>query len=218
MPLVYERAFGGVDRESAHPDRDWDCRNPVGTGFAVSRDHLTGKALPNIEYPNERVASWRDRPTPAGFGVLSAHWHPRARFAGTYDEKWMRERQPLLPEDFADRFFQTVPPDQQSPTFLRGGEEVVLRHLTPSGDLRFLLPKVFLGFDTRFSDGSGEIHKERRLHAVILEPDYPRVSLVWHTALPCHFKVHKLERTNVTLKMPLASGPLATRPAEVETV
>ena len=63
-----------------------------------------------------------------------------------------------------------------------------------------MLPKVFLGFETRFYDGSREIHKERKLHTVILEPDYPRVSLVWHSALPCHFKVQKLERTIVTLK------------------
>ncbi len=33
MPLVYERAFGGVDTKSAHPERDWDWRNPVGTGL-----------------------------------------------------------------------------------------------------------------------------------------------------------------------------------------
>jgi len=31
----------------------------------------------------------------------------------------------------------------------------------------------------------------------------PRVSLVWHTALPCHLMVNKLERTIVTLKTEL---------------
>ena len=41
---------------------------------------------------------------------------------------------------------------------------------------------------------------------MILEPDFPRVSLVWHTALPCHFKVQKLERTIVTLKSDLSTG------------
>jgi len=65
---------------------------------------------------------------------------------------------------------------------------------------------VFLGFETRFYDGSREPHKTRKLHTVILEPDFPRVSLVWHTALPCHFKVQKLERTIVTLKTELDGG------------
>jgi hypothetical protein len=206
MPLVYERAFGGVDSKSLHTERDWEWRNPIGTGFAVSSDNMQGRSLPNIEYPNELIRSWKDRPQPAGFGAIASHWQSRAGLAGTYDDKWMRERQPLLPEDFDERFFQCAPQDQQAPSFLRGGESVVLHHLSPGGDLRFTLPKVFLGFDTRFYDGSREIHTQRRLHTVILEPDYPRVSLVWHTALPCHFKVQKLERTIVTQKKHLGGA------------
>jgi hypothetical protein len=37
LPIVYERAYGGFDpesREAATPQ--WDVRNPVGTGFAMS--------------------------------------------------------------------------------------------------------------------------------------------------------------------------------------
>jgi len=214
MPLTYERAFGGVDARSEHPDRDWDWRNPVGTGFAVSRDNLAGVALPNIEYPDEVVGAWSDRPRPAGFGPVGSHWQPRAGLAGTYDDDWMKKRRPLLPDDFDDRFFQYAPEDQQAPAFLRGGEPVVLYRLTPEGDLRFFLPKVVLGFDTRFYDGTREIHKMRRLHAVILEPDYPRVSLVWHTALPCHFKVQKLERTIVTLKTEVTAASAEGEPQE----
>ena len=213
MPLVYERAFGGVDHKSEQPERDWEWRNPVGTGFAVSRGNLRGVAVPNFEYPSELVASWNDRPRPAGFGPIGPHWQPRAGFAGTYDEAWTKERQPLLPADFDDRFFQCAPLDQQSPSFLRGGEPVVLYRLTPEGELRFALPKIFLGFETRFSDGSRETHKERRLHTIIIEGDVPRVSLVWHTALPCHFKVQKLERTIVTLKTELRGEQVAEKPA-----
>jgi hypothetical protein len=218
MPLSYERAFGGGDRRSPHPERDWEWRNPVGTGFAVSRDNATGVALPNVEYANEPVRSWNDRPRPAGFGPIACHWQPRVGFAGTYDDEWMKTRQPLLPEDFDDRYFQCAPQDQQAPMFLRGGEPVTLRHLTPGGELRFMLPKVFLGFDTRFYDGSRELHRERRLHTVILEPDFPRVSLVWHTALPCHFKVQKLERTIVTVKAELNGGTRSAHGKELEPV
>lgn len=131
---------------------------------------------------------------------MASYWQPRVQFAGTYDEKWMQERQPLLPEDFDDRFFQAAPEDQQAPAFLRGGESVVLFQMTPHGDLRFQLPRVFPGFQTIFRDGTRARHTDRKLHSVILEPDYPRVSVVWHSALPCHFKVHKLDRTIVTTK------------------
>lgn len=122
--------------------------------------------------------------SPAGFGPLAPHWQPRVAFAGTYDEAWRNDRQPLLPADFDDRFYQCAPQDQQTPSFLRGGEPVVLYHLTPGGELRFSLPKLFLGFVTQFSDRSREVHQDRRLHTVIIDTDGPRVSLVWHTALP----------------------------------
>jgi hypothetical protein len=81
-----------------------------------------------------------------------------------------------------------------------------------------MLPKIFLGFDTRFYDGSREIHKERKLHSVILEPDHPRVSLVWHSALPCHFKVQKLERTIVTLRTLLGGATSTIEADELEPV
>jgi hypothetical protein len=216
MPLVHERAFGGADARSARPERDFDWRNPVGTGFAASRDNLTGVALPNLEYPDQPIRGWDDRPQSAGVGAIASHWQPRAGFAGTYDEHWTAHRRPLLPDDLDDRFYQCAPPDQQAPSLLRGGEPVVLHRLTPGGDLRFLLPRVFLGFETRFYDGTRQLHQDRRLHTVILEPDYPRVSLVWHTALPCHFKVHKLERTIVVLKAVLGGQPEDIEEDELE--
>jgi hypothetical protein len=216
MPLVYERAFGGVDVRSDHPERDWDWRNPVGIGYAVKESHLDQVPMPNIEHPNALIRSWRDRPAPAGFGAIAGHWQPRVAYAGTYDERWLQTRQPLVPDDFDDRFHQCAPADQQPQTFLRGGEQVILHHLTPAGDLRFVLPKLYLGFETRFYDGARVIHKSRKLHTVVIEPDFPRVSLVWHTGLSCHFKVQKLERTIVTLKTDVGSGSGTTHDDEIE--
>ncbi|MFT7774178.1 DUF2169 family type VI secretion system accessory protein [Roseateles sp.] len=212
MPIIYERAYGGTDLASKTPEKDWEWRNPVGAGFATSGSHANGLALPNIEDPKRLIGSWSDRPAPAGFGVVASHWQPRVGFAGTYDDHWMKTRQPLLAEDLDDRYFQCAPADQQAPEFLRGGEPAVLLKLTPGGELRFTLPKLHLGFETRFYDGGRQVHQNRRLHTVILEPDFPRVSLVWHSALPCHFKVQKLERTVVTLKTDLSTGaPRAER-------
>src|SRR5262249_9149146 len=146
MPLLYERAFGGVDWKSRYPERDWYWSNPVGTGFGVSRENVVGVSIPNIEYSDEQITAWADRPRVAGFGPIASHWHPRVALAGTYDSQWAQNRQPLLPEDLDERFFQSAPLDQQAPQFLRGGEPCVLYGLTPRGILRFDLPKVFLGF------------------------------------------------------------------------
>jgi hypothetical protein len=215
MPLVYERAFGGTDARSKAPA--WDTRNPVGRGYAVDAEHIDGQPLPNVEHPRHLIARWNDRPEPAGFGPLACHWQARQQFAGTYDEKWQQERLPLLPDDFDDRHYQCAPSDQWAPQFLRGGEPVALRNLTPGGgDLRFALPRVFLGFETQFYTGPSVRHDPPKLHTVILEPDAARVSLVWHTALPCHPRVLKLNRTRITLKQDLRDGVLALQPNEAE--
>ena len=199
MPLTYERAFGGTDLiEDVAKYRGWEPRNPIGAGFAMRKKHLIGTPAPNIEYANYLVAGWKDRPDPVGFGPIPGHWSPRVELAGTYDEKWEKERQPLLPEDFDEQFYQCAPHDQQLP-FLKGGELVELHNLTPDGLLRFQLPRVTLGFETLFDNGDRDVHRSS-LHTVILEPDVPRVMMVWHTHLPCHHKVLKLQTTRIHLK------------------
>ncbi len=204
LPIVYERAYGGVDPASRDTETpQWDVRNPIGTGFALSEAATDGLPLPNVEYPDQAVRHVTDRPAPAGFGPICAHWQPRAAFAGTYDERWQQERFPLLPADFDDRHYQCAPADQQMTQFARGGEPVVLVNLTPSGELRFELPRMFLGFETFFLTGERRIHDKPNLHTIIIEPDVPRVSLVWHTALACHPKVYKLKATRIILKQVL---------------
>jgi hypothetical protein len=38
------------------------------------------------------------------------------------------------------------------------------------------------------------------LHTIILEPDVPRLLMVWHSLLSCHTQVLKLEKSVVTVK------------------
>lgn len=200
LPITYERAFGGRDPgPNDLPHGAWDERNPVGVGFALRREHLVGQPVPNVEHLDALIDSWNQRPEPAGFGPIAGHWKSRVRFGGTYDEAWSRERQPLLPNDFDERFYQCAPADQQARGFLSGGERVELFNLTPDGVLSFQLPRLTLGFKTDFEDGSSELHRSK-LHTVIVEPDVPRVMLVWHSQLPCHHKVLKLKTTHLTVK------------------
>ena len=196
MPLVYERAHGGAD--PVMPDKGWSVRNPVGLGYALKAEHLAGRRAPNLENPAEPISSPKQQPQLAGFGPIAPHWEARARFGGTYDKKWEEDRQPLLPTDFDDRFYQGAPPEQQAPGFLKGGESVELYNLTPGGSLRFTLPRVILGFETHF--GRETVRHQAKLHSLILEPDVPRVQMVWATALPCHSKILKLKVTTITRK------------------
>ncbi|WP_437293135.1 DUF2169 family type VI secretion system accessory protein [Sorangium sp. So ce426] len=191
MPIRYERAFGGADPETSAREP----RNPAGVGFAERAQRLLGRPAPNIEDPGAPISSAKDRPTPAGFGPLARGWAPRRALAGTFDRAWEEERMPLLPADFDDLFFFGAPADQRVPGFLREGTPVDLLHLTPGGLLRFRLPRTRPCFRTSFGREAAE-HRAR-LHTVIIEPDARRVILVWHTALPCHGKEHRLEHTRI---------------------
>ena len=213
MPITYERAFGGID----HQDRSsefgsWEYRNPVGVGFASLSSHLEGKPAPNVENPKQLVFGWEDRPTPMGFGPIAGHWAQRVKYVGTYDKKWERERQPLLPLDFDDQFYQCAPQDQQVDGFLRGGEWVEVENATSGGLLRFQIPRITLGFTTRFDGLGSEVHRAK-LHTVMIEPDCPRVLVTWHTHLQCHHKVLKLMTTTISVKRRInasqASGAIA---------
>jgi hypothetical protein len=211
VPISYERSYGGTDTKAKEPK--WDPRNPVGTGFVARRKHLAGQLAPNIHAASTGWTRF-SRARPAGFGAIPSNWLPRVKFAGTCDAKWEAERAPLLPEDFDDRFYQCAPPDQQTKQFLKGGEQVELHNLTPNGYLAFQLPRVVLGFETDF--GSEKVYHRANIHTVVLEPDFPRVLMVWHTALLCHPKVTKLRRTRIIEKR-LLSREKPDASAEVES-
>ncbi len=204
MPLVYERAFGGPIPGGANGPTEWDVRNPVGTGFAPAGASADGLALPNVENPKALLASPKNRPAPVGFGPIAPDWVPRRDLAGTYDEKWMKSRQPLPPEDLDERFFQCAPEDQQVRGMLHGGEEVELQNLSPGGLLRFRLPRVFLSFETDFGGSTAE-HRAA-LHTVVLQPEVPRVVLVYQTALECQGREDRLRGTTIRQKVLVPLG------------
>lgn len=211
MPVVYERAFGGI-ADGANPAKPiWEPRNPVGTGLAATAASVIGVRAPNIEAPGQSIGSWKDKVVPIGFGAVARHWRPRVQYAGTYDSTWQRDRFPLLPADFDTRFFQCAPEDQQTPQFLKGNEQVELHNLTPDGYLSFLLPRETIGFRTRI--GSDLIEHRGSLYTVIIEPDHPRVIMVWVSGVPCHGKKYRLQRTVVLQKklMPRSSAPSVAR-------
>lgn len=192
MPITYERAFGGKFPDDATKRQlERANENPVGVGLNPNE----GAIAPNIEYPASSLSSNPTDIRIAGFGAISCAWTPRRQLAGTYDEAWQKNRQPLVPLDFQDKYFFSAPSDQQVPGGLRGGESVELRNLTPNGLLHFQLPRHTFGFRTSIDGGS--IHHRGSLHTVLIEPEYPRLIMVWHTSLPCHHTLYTLMRTVV---------------------
>jgi len=198
MPLVWERAFGGIDRAPGDATRvDAEPRNPAGTGFRlrVGGSPVAGTLLPNVEHPSERVRSPGDRPAPCGFGPVAPHWLPRRAWAGTYDEAWVRTRAPYLPADFDARFLQCAPEEQVVPGFLKGGEPVRLEGLSPAGPLSFALPSLRVSVTFRLD--TGQETRPAPLDTVLLKPDAGRLVLVWRAAFPCDKKLLKVREAEV---------------------
>jgi hypothetical protein len=192
MPLVYEKAFGGSDHTHDDPKRQGsELRNLVGIGFHKNSDPkaIDGSPLPNLEHPSNRIKKWSDTPPPVSLGIVGRGWQPRIGFAGSYDEKWMAERLPFLPQDFEDRYFNSAADDQQVAS-LKGGETVRCTNMTASGSFSFVVPAVDLPVVYQFRDRQQPV--QPMLDTLILEPDKPRVLLVWRASVPLGRKMNAL--------------------------
>ena len=161
MELSSERAFGGP----THPD------NPLGRGFGARQDQL-----PNLEDPAALIERRGDQPAPAIVGPISAsvRW-ARAAVDG-YDESWLNERWPYLPEGFDASVFNAAPPEQRI-AFPSGSERFEIagvRRETPV--VRGRLPNVCM---RAFAVGDRRSELDMRLDTVWFDVDAMQLALVW---------------------------------------
>jgi hypothetical protein len=118
MPLVYERAFGGV----GHDD------NPVGVG-------LSGDRQPNLLHPDGPLRS-------IGFGPISKYWKLRRGCLGGAQRREFERSIVEVPEGFDAGYFQAAPLDQRV-EHLRGDEWIVIDGVDPTRlRVQSRLPKV----------------------------------------------------------------------------
>lgn len=194
-PIRYEYAYGGTDAVDENPrNHRHDPRNPVGRGFAARREHLSGAMAPSIYYPDKDPA----RVGPAGFGAIASHWSPRLELGGTYDERWVATKKPLLPDDHDEAQLLCAPVDQRVQA-LHGGELVELVNMTPTGALRLELPKRAIVCTTHIA---GRREEQRcRLVTVVIEPEESRLVMVWQASIPVgNLDVDYLDRSVIKEK------------------
>ncbi|KKZ84302.1 hypothetical protein B5K05_24620 [Rhizobium phaseoli] len=187
QPFSYDSAWGGTDR--LDPDDDLPAsyrQNPCGTGWARTRNQrlIPGLRLPNTQATGEEIRSPFGDYRPMSFGPFGRAWPGRIEFAGTYDQNWIDNIFPFLPPDFDERYFQMAPPDQQidSP---KGGEDVVIVNLTPSGRESFRLPAVGLPI-TLFKGNERAFESAILPDTVLFDLENRRFSLVWRVSQRIH--------------------------------
>ncbi len=124
IPLTYANAYGGPEY----------ALNPLGMGYKTSQDVGENKIrtpLPHVEHPARLIGSLGYHPQPASFEPLDMTWPQRYAKTGTYDDKWLKERWPDMPDDMDPTFHNTAAPDQWQEQWFAGNEEVELLHMHP---------------------------------------------------------------------------------------
>ena len=185
IPLVWERAFGGWDRSLPEPAKhSCERRNPVGTGHRGPGTRFEeGIRAPNLEDPERPLKGWGDRPPPAGLGFIGPHWEPRAKYAGTYDEAWSKNRSPLLPTNFDRRFLNAAAPGLVAPGHLTGAETVQAAGVAAT-PLVFRLPGLPPPQFLVSHAGRADARVASALDTVVIDTDSRRVFLYWRGELP----------------------------------
>jgi hypothetical protein len=196
MPISYDNAFGGPDRSQEDQNQHrWYATNHVGAGYHEYLDaqFVDGKPLPNTEETGRRITDPMGKYKPMAFGPIGRAWQPRIKWAGTYDEKWLAEKFPFLPDDFDERYYQCAAEDQQT-EYLKGGELVELTNLTPEGRATFRLP-ARLEVTVLFFLRTGEIlESSAALDTFLLEPNRQRFVLGWRTAYPVRRSIREIQQ------------------------
>jgi hypothetical protein len=203
IPLRWERAFGGWDRSHADPNRHaCEVRNPVGVGMRPTKSFEDGLRLPNVEDLEKPLRRFGDVVPPVGFGFVSPHWQPRAALAGTYDERWQKERAPLLPKNFDRAHLNAAAPGLTARGYLRGDELVVTVGMSPQGNLRCTLPGVPPPWVRLLPVRGREQVVATNLDTIIIEPDERRVLLLWRACLPLLTGPHDVKTLQITNEQP----------------
>ena len=185
LPFSYDVAFGGADR--SHEDKSkhrFILTNPAGVGFHVntSKEAIHDKPLPRTEQIGRSISDPRGNYQPIAFGPIGRGWEPRAKLAGTYDQQWLDNVFPFLPQDFQDDYYQSAPADQQI-SYPQGGEEDELVNLTPAGKTLFRLPRATVPIEFFRREGDRQTISPP-IDTIIIEPDHNRFVLLWRATIP----------------------------------
>lgn len=206
MEIRYERAYGGRDEKSIPEIPFHYPRNSLGKGVVLKNTEATVNhlALPNVEDAQDQLTPerlvlgeprrWVQQPMPQGFGWRQRTWYPRCIWLGSYPAfvdpgvVTPEERLGILPKNHIALARQFKLPTNEavfnngaslgmSFPDLQGDERIVLRGLTPDGQMSFSLPGDFP--EIVLDIGRGPLQLSPRLHTVSIRPDERAVDLIW---------------------------------------
>jgi hypothetical protein len=136
------------------------------------------------------------RHRPAGFGAIGRAWTPRLQRAGTYDDRWLRDRWPGLPGDFDFGYWNGAPVDQQI-AYPPPDMTIELFNLTESvvtsgGCLAVQLPGHRAYALAWFRDGT-PVPMRCVIDTVHIDTEALQVNCVWRVVIPCVWPLKAIE-------------------------
>ena len=183
LPIAYEYAFGGIDKQR----RAMDLRNRVGLGFAKDGKVANGQRMPSIEQGPKFIAKPGHQPAPAGYGPIPATWQPRYDDNRDFNEEAMESGGGCpYPQNVPPAMYNAAPRDQRFPQPFTGGEEIALRgffpELEPTVPVRIRLPETR---PEAFVQSAGKRSRaELVCDTLVVDADAREISLVWRAGIP----------------------------------
>jgi len=148
LPLDWQHAYGGPGFAANPLGMGREPRAPAGGGEPV-------RWLPQVVLPQLNPGTPDDEVPPASFGAIDCTWPQRARHAGTYDERWLKEQSPGFASDIDWRYFNMAQEDQWFDEPPRGDEGFEFQHMHPAKPLvSGVLPGVRARCFTDHGDGT----------------------------------------------------------------
>lgn len=186
MPVVYARAFGGASttERGALPYAD----NPDGRGFAFEKSAAPGTPLPNLEWPDQRIQRWSDRPTPAGFAAIketSGLHLARAIESDSASMAGPKFKPGIFNAAHPRLVFSAVPP----------GTPIRLSGYRPDRALAFSVPRLSLAALIRL--GSREHRLPLRLDTIGIAADDNTVQLTYRCSARYRFVAGQKRTTTI---------------------
>lgn len=135
IKISYSNAFGGEEF----------AENPLGKGVVpIETEVGEVQYLPNIEYKNNLISSSSAKPAPASLGRVDIIWPQRLSFAGTYDEEYINNIMPGLPNDIDWQYFNDAAPDQWLPSYFNGDELFTISNMhSQHQEFKGQLPSIY---------------------------------------------------------------------------
>lgn len=217
VPIRYENAFGGTIPNPEYKDDTQDEyleyyeSNPVGKGLIHASLLEHGNIpMPQIESINDPVTDSQEKYTPQGLGFIPRTWIPRLSLAGTFDDEWLENKHPVMPDDYKERYNNAAHPDLQLRSgYFEGGDIIMLKSLLIGAETQSLvIPDIEL--ISMYHIGGKEMPFDLKIDTIVVDilHDDIKQNAVYVSYRARTRYTNKLDK--VSLQMRLPDSMLAT--------